>query len=129
MLHLLYLICLQFLEFKGLDILQSTKIVVLFAWKLLVVKRNKIVWLEQKLYTPSRSNGTAAFVNSFIHMTSRESNSLLVPDFPATYNLQSFKSHLHRYLHSIPIQPLIFLHLLFTTLESILAYRCCIFLV
>ena len=44
------------------------------------------------------TNRTNAFANSFIPMTSREWNSLPPTVFPTTYNLQSFKTSIHRYL-------------------------------
>ena len=44
------------------------------------------------------TNRTNAFDNLFISMTSRDSNSLPTTVFPSTYNLQSFKTRIHRYL-------------------------------
>ena len=44
------------------------------------------------------TNRTNAFPNSFIPTTSRDWNSLTPTVFPATYNLQSFKTRIHRYL-------------------------------
>ena len=49
---------------------------------------------------------TNAFANSFIPMTSRDRNSLPPTVFPTTYNLQSFKTSIHRYLSSTPTQSL-----------------------
>ena len=43
-------------------------------------------------------NRTSAYVNSFVPMTSSECNSLPATVFPATYNLQLYKTHIHRYL-------------------------------
>ena len=48
------------------------------------------------------TNRTNAFANSFIPMTSREWNSLPPTVFPTTYNLQSFKTSIHRYLRLLP---------------------------
>ena len=47
-------------------------------------------------------NRTNAFANSFIPMTSRDWNSLSVTVFPATYNLQLFKTRIHRHLQLLP---------------------------
>ena len=49
------------------------------------------------------NNRTSAFANSFIPMTSRDWNSLPATVFPATYNLQLFKTHIDRYLQLPPI--------------------------
>ena len=57
------------------------------------------------LSTPSLSNWinrTSAFANSFIPMTSRNWNSLPATVFPATYNLQLFKTRIHRHLQLLP---------------------------
>ena len=43
-------------------------------------------------------NRASAFANSFIPMTSRDRNSLPATVFSATYNLQLFKTRIHRYL-------------------------------
>ena len=48
------------------------------------------------------TNRTNAFTNSFIPMTSRDWNSLPPTVFPTTYNLQSFKTSIHRYLRLLP---------------------------
>ena len=45
---------------------------------------------------------TSAFANSFIPLTSRDWNSLPATIFPATYNLQLFKTRIHRYLRPPP---------------------------
>ena len=45
---------------------------------------------------------TSAFANSFIPMISRDWNSLPATIFPATYNLQLFKTRIHRYLRPPP---------------------------
>ena len=45
---------------------------------------------------------TNVFANSFIHMTSREWNSLSPTVFTATYNHQSPKTRIHRYLRLLP---------------------------
>ena len=47
-------------------------------------------------------NRTSAFGNSFIPMTSRDWNSLPATVFLATYNLQLFKTHIHRHLELLP---------------------------
>ena len=47
------------------------------------------------------TNRTNAFANSFIPMTSIDWNSLPLTVFSATYNLQSFKIHIHEH-HPIP---------------------------
>ena len=47
-------------------------------------------------------NRTSAFTNSFIPMTSRDWNSLPATVFPATYNLQLFKTRIHRHLQLLP---------------------------
>ena len=47
-------------------------------------------------------NRTSAFANSFISMTSRDWNSLPATVFPATYNLQLFKTRTHRHLQLLP---------------------------
>ena len=47
-------------------------------------------------------NRTSAFANSFIHMTSRDWNSLPATVFSATYNLQLFKTRIHRHLQLLP---------------------------
>ena len=47
-------------------------------------------------------NRTSAFANSFIPMTSRDWNTPPAPVSPATYNLQLFKTHIHRYLQLLP---------------------------
>ena len=47
-------------------------------------------------------NRTSAFANSFIPMTSRDWNSLSATVFPATYNLQLFKTRIHRHLQRLP---------------------------
>ena len=48
------------------------------------------------------TNRTNTFANSFIPMASRDWNSLPPTVFPTTYNLQSFKSSIHRYLQLLP---------------------------
>ena len=48
-------------------------------------------------------NRTSAFANSFIPLTSRDWNSLPATVFPATYNLQLFKTRIHRHLHHTSI--------------------------
>ena len=48
------------------------------------------------------TNRTRAFANSFIPMTSRDWNSLPSTVFPTTYNLQFFKTSIHRYLRLLP---------------------------
>ena len=48
-------------------------------------------------------NQTSAFANSFfIPMTPRDWNSLPATVFPATYNLQLFKTRIHRHLQLLP---------------------------
>ena len=47
-------------------------------------------------------NRTSAFAKSFIPLTSRDWNSPPATVFPATYNLQLFKTHIHRYLQLLP---------------------------
>ena len=47
-------------------------------------------------------NRTGAFANSFIPMTSRDWNSLPATVFPATYNLQLFKTRIHKHLQLLP---------------------------
>ena len=47
-------------------------------------------------------NRTSAYANSFIPLTSRDWNSLPATVFLATYNLQLFKTHIHRYLQLLP---------------------------
>lgn len=44
------------------------------------------------------SSRTNAFTNAFNPMTSREWNSLPASIFPSTYNFQSFKTSIHKYL-------------------------------
>ena len=45
---------------------------------------------------------TNAFASSFTPMTSRDWNPLPPTVFPATYNLLSFKTHIHKYLQLLP---------------------------
>ena len=47
-------------------------------------------------------NRARAIANSFISMTSRDWNSLPATVFPATYNLQVFKTRILRYLQLLP---------------------------
>ena len=47
-------------------------------------------------------NRTSAFANSFIPLTPRDWNSFPATVFPATYNFQLFKTHIHRYLQLLP---------------------------
>ena len=47
-------------------------------------------------------NRTSAFANSFIPMTSRDWDSLPATVFPATCNLQLFKTRIHRHLQILP---------------------------
>ena len=47
-------------------------------------------------------NRTSAFANSFIPMTPRDWKSLPATVFPATYNLQRFKTRIHRHLQPLP---------------------------
>ena len=47
-------------------------------------------------------NRTNAYANSFVPMTSRDWNSLPATVFPATYNLQLFKTRIHRHLQLLP---------------------------
>ena len=73
------------------------------------------------------TNRTNAFTNSFIPKTSRDWNSLPPTVFPATYNLQSFKTYETTYtLNSDPIPK----SLLISKIQWFNAdYRGCIFLV
>ena len=48
------------------------------------------------------TNRTNAFANSLINMTSRDRNSFPPTVFPKTYNLQSFKTSIHKYLRLLP---------------------------
>ena len=48
------------------------------------------------------NNRTSAFANSVIPITLRDGNSLPATVFPATYNLQLFKTRTHRYLQLLP---------------------------
>ena len=72
-------------------------------------------------------NRTFAFANSFIPMTSRDWNSLPATVFPATYNLQMFKTRIHRHLQPLPSPLNSPLLILFTTEGPIQAFRGCTF--
>ena len=48
------------------------------------------------------TNSTNAFAFSFIPITSRDWNSHPSAVFPTTYNLQSFKASIHKYLRLLP---------------------------
>ena len=46
---------------------------------------------------------TTSFANTFVPMTSRNWNSLPVSIFPSTYNLQTFKTRVHKNLRLRPL--------------------------
>lgn len=74
--------------------------------------------LRKTFYTISGSHWTEAFANLFITMTLRDWNSLSACVFPATYNLPSFKSCIHRYLRHQHTPPLKCLPPHFTFIEN-----------
>ena len=74
------------------------------------------------------TNRTNAFANSFIPMTSRDWNSLPLTVFPATYNLQSFKIRIYRFIQLRPNPWNLFLFSQYKQ-GSIADYRGCTFLV
>ena len=47
-------------------------------------------------------NRSSAYANSFVPMTPRDWNSLPATVFPETYNLQMFKTRVHRHLQPLP---------------------------
>ena len=46
---------------------------------------------------------TTSFANTFVSMTSRNWNSLPASIFPSTYNLQTFKTRVHKHLRLHPL--------------------------
>ena len=46
---------------------------------------------------------TSSFANTFVPMTSRNWNSLPASIFPSTYNLQTFKTRVHKHLRLNPL--------------------------
>ena len=46
---------------------------------------------------------TTSFANTFVPMTSRNWNSLPASIFPSTYNLQTFKTQIHKHLRLHPL--------------------------
>ena len=70
--------------------------------KALFTRNTRFSSAQHPFAVKSDKNRTSAFANSFIPMTSRDWNSLPATVFTATYNLQLFKTHMHRYLQLLP---------------------------
>ena len=70
--------------------------------KALFIRNKRFSKAQNHFSVKMNKNRTRAFFNSFIPMNSSDWNSLPATVFPATYNLQLFKTHIHRYLQLLP---------------------------